>query len=269
MTQTPTPTKPQLICSARYYWSRPQELADRLASEWERWREKPTAAPAGLGTEGTATEVVHRLLGVTGECAICAPFDQVWDSITARFPERHHHDSGLGTMTAVWAATRHLRPERAVETGVARGFTSAVILSAMQANGAGHLWSIDLPEVNLIRSGGAGAAVDPGLADRWTWLKGGSRRLLPDLLERNTPVDLFVHDSLHTRANMLFEMRLAWAALRPGGLLLVDDVDHNSAFAEFTAGIDAPHGSGVQGNRPGVFGAALKPAPAGSEAAPH
>ncbi len=261
MTQTPTAPAPRpLLDSARYYWNRPQELADRLASEWERRREKQTAAPAGLGSEGTATEVVHRLLGVTGHCEVCAPFDEVWTSITDRFPERHYHDSGLGTMTAVWAATRHLRPERVVETGVARGFTSAVILSAMEANGSGHLWSIDLPEVNLVRSGGAGAAVDPDLGGRWTWLRGGSRRLLPKIIEANSPLDLFVHDSLHTRSNMLFEMRLAWSALRPGGLLLVDDVDHNSAFSEFTAGIDAPHGAGVQGNRPGVFGAVLKPA---------
>lgn len=203
--------------------------------------------------------MVHRLLGVTGECDLCSDFPGVWSDISGRFPERHYHDSGLGTMHAVWSATRHLSPDRVVETGVARGFTSAVILSAMAANGRGHLWSIDLPEVNLVVSGGAGGAVSPELTSRWTWSRGGSRRLLPLILAEHGPLDVFIHDSLHTRTNMLFEMRLAWSALRPGGLLLVDDADHNSAFTEFVAENEARWGAGVQGNRPGVFGAVLKP----------
>lgn len=34
-------------------------------------------------------------------------------------------------------------PEKVLETGVARGVTSRVILEAMSINGTGHLWSID------------------------------------------------------------------------------------------------------------------------------
>jgi hypothetical protein len=48
-----------------------------------------------------------------------------------------------------WTVVRHLRPERVVETGVARGVTTAVLLQAMERNGYGALWSIDLPDLRL------------------------------------------------------------------------------------------------------------------------
>lgn len=88
---------------------------------------------------------------------------------------------------------------------------------------------------------------------------GCCRRLLPQVLAEQGPVGIFIHDSLHTRANMLFEMGLGWAALEPGGVLLADDVDHNSAFSEFAPRLHGPWAVGVQGNRPGQYAAAVKP----------
>ena len=47
-------------------------------------------------------------------------------------------------------------------------------------------------------------------------------------------IDLFVHDSLHSERNVRFEMDLAWSALRPGGAIVVDDIDVNRGFHSFT-----------------------------------
>jgi hypothetical protein len=47
-------------------------------------------------------------------------------------------------------------------------------------------------------------------------------------------IDLFVHDSLRSARNVRFEMDLAWAALRPGGAIVVDDIDANRGFHTFT-----------------------------------
>lgn len=46
-------------------------------------------------------------------------------------------------------------------------------------------------------------------------------------------IDLFVHDSLHTRDNLLFELRAAWPKLRLGGLLMADDADDNDGASVF------------------------------------
>lgn len=78
-----------------------------------------------------------------------------------------------------------------------------------------------------------GIAVGNRFANRWTYIKGSSRRRLPGLLSELGQIDLFIHDSLHSERNVRFEMELAWAALRPGGALVVDDVDANWGFWSF------------------------------------
>ena len=50
---------------------------------------------------------------------------------------------------------RKLRPALAVETGVCNGVSTAFLLLALVENGAGELWSVDLPEV-------AGEDYEPG-----------------------------------------------------------------------------------------------------------
>jgi predicted O-methyltransferase YrrM len=127
----------------------------------------------------------------------------------------------------------HLRPTNAIETGVARGVTTRITLEAMRRSEAGHLWSIDRPPLNAELHAQIGAAVPAHLLERWTLLRGTSRRVLPGLLARLDQVDLFVHDSLHTDRNLRFELARAWAAMAGRGALVADDVDQNAAFRPF------------------------------------
>jgi Methyltransferase domain len=120
-----------------------------------------------------------------------------------------------------------------VETGVAHGLTSRVILEGLARNGGGHLWSIDLPAVDSALHPEIGAAVRADLRARWTYVQGTSRERLPHLLRELGEIDIFIHDSLHTGRNQLFEIKSAWAALRPGGVAVVDDIDHSLAFRRF------------------------------------
>lgn len=242
-----------------YYSTRPRELYDRLLSEAERRREvvhDRSRVPPGADT---LPDALHDFLGVPRECDLCVGFDEVYRGVLARVPGANFHDSGLGTVRGVWTLTRHLRPDVVVETGVARGFSSATILAALAANGHGELHSIDLPEVGMLRAGHSGCAVPEELLPRWHRLYGGSRRLLPQLLRQLGSIDLFVHDSLHTKANMAFEMRAAWQSLAHGGALLVDDADVNAAFPEFANEAGAHFLLREQGNRAGAFGVIRKP----------
>jgi predicted O-methyltransferase YrrM len=171
---------------------------------------------------------------------MCAAFvEQVWPSIQARTgaaPQgRDAHDGDASLAHAAWSVTRHLAPARVVETGVARGMTSAAILSALRANGAGRLYSIDLPPLAKGWAEQSGVAVEPGLKPQWSYVRGSTRRRLPPLLEALGDIDVFVHDSLHTFQTMTFEFHRAWASLRPGGVLISDDIDDNRAFEAFVA----------------------------------
>jgi Methyltransferase domain len=147
-------------------------------------------------------------------------------------------DPGLGTAT--WCAVRHLKPNVVIETGVARGITSRLVLEAMSLNEKGHLWSIDLPHPFSPELHHETAAAIPGSTHpRWTYIRGSSRRRLRGLLAQLGQVDVFVHDSLHTARNMGFEMKAVWPTLAEGGIMLVDDV-HNQSFAGFVDHAGSP-----------------------------
>lgn len=144
------------------------------------------------------------------------------------------NDGDAGFVRAIWSLVRHLRPDIIVETGVAHGMTSRFILEALTLNGAGNLWSIDLPPLNPRSRREVGIAVDDSqLRDRWSYIAGTSRRRLPALLAQLRRLDIFIHDSMHSERNVAFELGLAWKYLRPGGVIIVDDIDANPAFQKF------------------------------------
>ena len=152
----------------------------------------------------------------------------------------------------LYAVLRKVRPKVAVETGVANGFSTAFSLLALQANGDGHLHSVDLPrevgrdyEPGTFHEGEGRAGIPPGsepgwlipreLKERWTLILGRTQEELPPLLERVGKIDSFMHDSEHSFECMWFEFSAAWPALRDGGILLSDDVNSTEAFPRFAA----------------------------------
>jgi len=150
----------------------------------------------------------------------------------------------------LYALVRAARPGTIVETGGTPGKSTAFILRALDRNGRGHLYTIDLPPppaepVSLVaRSAwherrppglGPGWAVPTGLRGRHTLLIGPSERLLAGLLDRLGELDVFFHDSDHSYENMRAEYEAAAARLRPGGVLVSDDVLANRAFFDFCA----------------------------------
>lgn len=138
----------------------------------------------------------------------------------------------------VGAAVSVTSPKVVVETGVASGFTTAVTLAAMQRNGRGHLYSVDLPSLSVGEREVVGRVVPAELRRRWTLVTGPSRQVLPALVERVAPLDLIVHDADHTYESQLDEYRTAWPMLRGGGRLISDDVA-NPAFMDFAADVGA------------------------------
>lgn len=202
---------------------------------------------SALIPDGDWEASLHRLLRSPWPCAEREAFAARWAEALAGLEQRGlavgrgtyagWDDADRGVARAAWCLVRHLRPRVVVETGVARGLTTRLLLQALGENGAGRLWSIDLPpwRHGSQVAGQVAAAVPRELMGRWTLVEGSTRRRLPGLLRDLGTIDLFVHDSSHSYRNMSFELAQAWDAVRPGGFLLIDDVHRNDAFHESRA----------------------------------
>lgn len=117
----------------------------------------------------------------------------------------------MGDARPLYVATRLLQPQIVVETGVSAGMSSVFILKALDDEGKGALYSIDLPweeyyasspeiqrKAMPLHAEQVGFAIPQNLRERWVVRLGGSSEILPVLLRELGKVNIFLHDSEHS-----------------------------------------------------------------------
>lgn len=249
----------------------PVEFYDRVATmlevAGERFREKPDAANVlGLAEALVfmARTIPADVCPVLCEASLLEIEKRVGEGIErlkgkGPFSLGHNADFALGRIC--YAICRGLSADVVLETGVAYGVTTAFVLQGLAANGRGKLVSVDLPPLGLDGDRYVGYLVPDELRGRWDLRRGISKRLLPGLLPKLGKIDVFIHDSLHTYRNMRFEVETVWPFLRPGGVLIADDVGDNMAFEEFARRVSpASHVVVREENKNSVFGLLVKQA---------
>lgn len=261
----------------------PREGIERVRGRMDRRRDKRELAALGrppsehYAAVSDWSQALHKAIDAPWPCPEAQQFGELWEATVSGLVAagmrvglasyRGWNDGDRAQAEAIWCLVAHTRPATVVETGVAHGLTSRVILEGLQRNGTGHLWSVDLPAVDPVLHHEIGIAVPEDLRSRWTYVEGTSMRRLPELVRRLQRIDLFVHDSLHTARNTCFELDTVWPALAPGGVAAVDDIDHSLGFSRFTQRVTPAHwiaARHVTGN--GLWGIAVK---AGSRTEPQ
>jgi hypothetical protein len=272
----------------RPYVMRPVSTFTAIAVDpvesWIRFREQYAAHREGLTPpdlykpDKDWESRLNLLIDLSSAVELVSEFWGLWTAVLSEMQARGiragpasfkgWNDGDAGFVRAIWCLVRHLKPRSVVETGVAHGVTSRFILEALERNGDGHLWSIDRPPMEPEWKQQIGVAVSNRLRDRWSYISGSSRRRLPGLLAQLGQIDLFIHDSLHSERNVRFEIDGAWAVLRPGGAIVVDDIDLNRGFDSFVQTTPTGHSLVCEAepvrpdprrfNKKGMFGIVLK-----------
>ena len=150
--------------------------------------------------------------------------------IQAKVPRSRY--GGYPNPEIFYILMRKVKPNIVVETGVSFGVTSSFILQAMEDNGFGILYSIDLP-FEFATKEEVGIIVPRRQRHRWELILGDSKIELPRLLKDLDSIDVFFHDSLHTYEHMMFEFKTAWPKIRKDGILISDDIHLNNSFIDF------------------------------------
>jgi predicted O-methyltransferase YrrM len=128
----------------------------------------------------------------------------------------------------VYGITRMVRPSVVLETGVANGHSTFLILNALIKNGGGQLHSVDI-------SDNVGCLLSETERKVWSLnvIKEPKKQGFCEVLNRIPPVDFFVHDSNHRYAWQKFEYESILPRMADKSILASDDVDSSFAFIAF------------------------------------
>lgn len=122
-----------------------------------------------------------------------------------------------------YALVRILRPRHIVETGTDKGRGTLVFASAIQRNNIGRVTTID-------NNPASGYLIQPPYDEVVSREIGDSLDVLRDL---DTPVDVFLHDSLHTREHETGEYDAIAPALSEGAVVMSDNAHCCDALARW------------------------------------
>ena len=114
------------------------------------------------------------------------------------------------------------KPAVIVETGVANGITTNILMKALEkTGGALHSFDIDAKTQNVYRGNG-----------NWNFhhLTKNYGSALRSRVQKIGAVDLWIHDSNHGYSWQAFEYALALETLVEDGVLVSDDIDSSTAW---------------------------------------
>ena len=130
-------------------------------------------------------------------------------------------DLGESMGLLIYCYVRLMKPQRVVETGVAAGVSTSILLKALQRNGgAGELISIDITEK-------VGEVVPIHLQLNWkleVLSKRNRKKSFLSILSENSDCEVFLHDSNHSDEWQLFEFTSVRSELANCSVLFFDDV---------------------------------------------
>lgn len=175
---------------------------------------------------------VYDWLGIADVAPYLEEFAAVEAALTQRYADVELDNPPewaveAATSELLYCLVRALEPDSIVETGIANGHSSYVILAAMHRNGRGRLASVDIRQ-------NVGKLVPDELRDRWTVLHltrvPPPRVDLERVMAAAAPIDLFIHDGDHQFPGQILDYATAAEHLAEDGLLLSDDVDKTPAW---------------------------------------
>ncbi|MEZ5813725.1 MAG: class I SAM-dependent methyltransferase [Alphaproteobacteria bacterium] len=151
---------------------------------------------------------------------------------------------GGGNYPLLYFFTRYLKPQNILETGVAAGWSSQAILTALKTNDQNaHLYSSDFPYFRYKNPEKlVGYIVDDSLKTNWTLMIDGDENNIPALLKALKPgkIDLFHYDSDKSYAGRENAYKAVQPALNKNALIIYDDIQDNAHFMDWVAKENRP-----------------------------
>jgi predicted O-methyltransferase YrrM len=141
---------------------------------------------------------------------------------------------GGGSYELLYFLVRKREPAQVLESGVAAGWSTRAILSAMEANGRGELYSSDFPYFRIANPEKyIGILVPEELrGSQWHLFTKGDRANLKRILSHRPIFGVVHYDSDKRRKGRSYFLRETAPYLKGDAVVIMDDINDDMFFAE-------------------------------------
>ena len=139
---------------------------------------------------------------------------------------------GGANIDLLYSLIKNLKFDKIIETGVAYGWSSLSILSALENVKNSKLISIDMPYPDLASVEYIGCLVPNNLRNKWQLIRKSDRSALKKILKKDK-FNLCHYDSDKSYYGRKWAYNLIWNNLENNGVLISDDISDNMAFLDF------------------------------------
>lgn len=140
---------------------------------------------------------------------------------------------GSGDLHLIYAATKLINAKRAIETGVAYGWSSLAILSGLETGNSSKLISIDMPYPKMNNEDFVGIVIPKEFRKNWKLFREPDKKGIEKAISTLVNIDICHYDSDKSYFGRCYGYPLLWNALVEGGVFISDDIQDNLAFKEF------------------------------------
>lgn len=234
--------------TAWWYVRRPRmyrELGRRLRHKLVPSSDREPAAGSSRSDEWCASlavdtdEALSRLVGLTRPPSVRSLFPDAFAEADRSRKACPVEMGAPGDLDLLYHLANTSRARRIIETGVAFGWSSLVLLLSVAEHADGSVVSTDMPYVMRFGDEWVGCVVPDRLRARWQLLRYPDREGLPRALRYLPEIDLCHYDSHKSYRARLWAYPLLWNALRPGGYLVSDDIGDDQGFRVFCEQVGA------------------------------
>ena len=140
---------------------------------------------------------------------------------------------GAGSLSVIYYINEFVSSQKAIETGVAYGWSSfAALASLFRRNGT--LYSSDMPYILQNHSEDfVGCVIPEKYKNHWQLFRYADKESLPKIFDKTDSFEVVHYDSDKTYDGRMWAYKLLWEKLRKGGIFMSDDVGDNAAFKDF------------------------------------
>jgi predicted O-methyltransferase YrrM len=190
-----------------------------------------------LARSVTNTEAIGQLFGKEMGKGVREMFKEVFDQAQETAEKCPVKMGGAANLDLLYNIVENSGARKVIETGVAYGWSSLVLLLSLATREESVLVSTDMPYINRSSAEYVGCVVPEKLRSCWEIIAGPDKFALPQALEKVPIIDLCHYDSDKSYNGRMWAYELLWDALKSGGYFISDDIGDNLAFRDFCSRI--------------------------------